>query len=139
MSAYKHSPFRLSPALTVSRCISTCLRTIRLSAERLPAGRNTQSINEVYAMGVFRSQTPRALINAACNNYCPAYAFHLGRIRPFYLPVSGLYPFQLSPCLPSTGACHAPVLITNGSSPALLVCPDTLFSPVPVLPLSWQF
>jgi hypothetical protein len=27
MSAYKHSPFRLSPALTVSRCISTCLRT----------------------------------------------------------------------------------------------------------------
>ena len=27
MSAYKHSPFRLSPALTVSRCIGTCLRT----------------------------------------------------------------------------------------------------------------
>ena len=53
-------------------------------------------------------------------------------------------PFQISPCLPSTGACHAPVLIikeefTIGNSPALLVCPDTLFSPVPVLPLSEQF
>ena len=53
-------------------------------------------------------------------------------------------PFQISPCLPSTGACHAPVLIikeefTIGNSPALLVCPDTLFSPVPVLPLSGQF
>ena len=27
MSAYKHSPFRLLPALVVSRCIGTCLRT----------------------------------------------------------------------------------------------------------------
>jgi len=41
-------------------------------------------------MGVFRSQTPRALINAACKNYCPAYAFHFGRIRPVFMPVSGL-------------------------------------------------
>ena len=50
-------------------------------------------------MGVFRSQTPRALISAACNNYCPAYAFHLGRIRPVFMPVSGLLFFLTTDCL----------------------------------------
>ncbi len=42
------------------------------------------------AMGVFRSQTPRALRNASYIYHCPAYAFHFGRIRPVFLPVSGL-------------------------------------------------
>ena len=50
-------------------------------------------------MGVFRSQTPRALINAACENYCLAYAFHLGRIRPVFMPVSGLLFFLTEDCL----------------------------------------
>ena len=50
-------------------------------------------------MGVFRSQTPRALINAACNSCCSAYTFHLGRIRPFFMPVSGLFFFLTADCL----------------------------------------
>ena len=36
------------------------LMMIFATAVQLPAGRNTQSINEVCVMGVFRSQTPRA-------------------------------------------------------------------------------
>ena len=50
-------------------------------------------------MGVFRSQTPRALINATCNNYYPAYAFHFGRIRPVFMPVTGLFFFLTADCL----------------------------------------
>ena len=53
----------------------------------------------ICAMGVFRSQTPRALINAACNNHCPAYAFHLGRIRPVFMLVSVLFFFLTTVCL----------------------------------------
>ena len=53
-------------------------------AFKLPAGRNTLSINrQICAMGVFRSQTPRALVSAFVSRSCRAYAFHLGRIRPF--------------------------------------------------------
>ena len=80
-----------SAILFVSGCIGIRLRTnCRFRHYQLPAGRNTQSINKVCAMGVFRSQTPRALWNISrlCHNW--ALAFHFGRIRPLFLPVSGL-------------------------------------------------
>ena len=83
----------------MSGCIGIRLRTIRLSAEQLPAAKYSEYKSLICAMGVFRSQTPRALINAACNNYCPAYDFHLGRIRPVFMPVSVLFFFLTTVCL----------------------------------------
>ena len=44
----------------------------------------------ICAMGVFRSQTPRALWDASYIYHNLAFAFHFGRIRPLFLPVSGL-------------------------------------------------
>ena len=44
----------------------------------------------ICAMGVFRSQTPRALRDASYIYHNLAFAFHFGRIRPLFLPVSGL-------------------------------------------------
>ena len=56
MSAYKHSPFPALACFAVSRCIGTCLRTYPPFGGCSLQGRNTQSINEVCAMGVFCSQ-----------------------------------------------------------------------------------
>ena len=85
-------------------------------------------------MGVFRSQTPRALINAACTNYCPAYAFHLGRIRPVFMPVSGLFFFLTANCLfrfllfsVRFNLVFSPGYIPDLRSMAFL--PDTILSP----------
>ena len=84
MSAYKHSPFRLSPALTVSRCIGTCLRTYPPVGDCPLQGRNTQSINEVCAMGVFRSQTPRACFCLTKSDYFSDSCLDLWAYPPFF-------------------------------------------------------
>ena len=90
-------------------------------AFKLPAGRNTlEHKTQFCAMGVFRSQTPRALINAACNNYCPAYAFHLGRIRPVFMPVSVLFSARFN-------LVFSPGYIPDHRSMAFL--PNTILSP----------
>ena len=85
-------------------------------------------------MGVFRSQTPRALTNAACNNYCPTYAFHLGRIRPVFMPVSGLFFFSAADYLfrfllfpVRFNPIFSPGYIPDLRSMAFL--PDTILSP----------
>ena len=68
-------------------------------------------------MGVFRSQTPRALVSTFVSRSCLAYAFYLGRIRPFYMPVSGLF-FILN---------HSGILArTYSRSPQYGVPPDTI-------------
>ena len=76
----------------MSGCSGIRLRTHCRIRHISLAERNTlEHKTQFCAMGIFRSQTPRALINAACKNYCPAYAFHFGRIRPVFMPVSGLF------------------------------------------------
>ena len=85
-------------------------------------------------MGVFRSQTPRALINADCNSSCPVYTFHLGRIRPVSMPVSGLFFFLTADCLfrfllfsIRFNLVFSPGYIPDLRSMAFL--PDTILSP----------
>lgn len=84
----------------VSGCSGIRLQTYCRIRHFSLAERNTlEHKTQFCAIGVFRSQSPRALINAACNNYCSAYAFHLGPIRPFFMPVSGILFSLTTDCL----------------------------------------
>ena len=84
MSAYKHPPFPALADFIVSKCIGTCLRTYPPVGGLLPAGRNTQSINEVCAMGVFRSQTPRACFCLTKSDYFSDSCLDLWAYPPFF-------------------------------------------------------
>ena len=155
MSAYKHPPSPAPADFIVSRCIGTCLRTYPPIGSIAPGrAKYTEHktlvlcdgcISLSIAEGLFLFNKVRLLLGLTIR--------FMGVSALFICPYPGCFttPFIMKIEFISTsflsfiyrGVAHPcpyhQERITNGNSPTPLACPDILFLPVPVLPLSVQF
>ena len=144
MSAYKHPPFSACAGFTVSRCIGTCLRTYPPIGGLPPARAKYAEHKRSLCDGCISLSNAEGFIRCYLLMSCSDLDFLSWAYPPFLFArtrVLSFPDFSLSAIhrgVPRSCSYHQG-RITIGNSPALLVCPDTLFSPVPVLPLSGQF
>ena len=90
MSAYKHPPFSACAGFTVSRCIGTCLRTYPPIGGLPPARAKYAEHKRSLCDGCISLSNAEGFVRCFLHLPQLAFAFHFGRIRPLFLPVSGL-------------------------------------------------
>ena len=90
MSAYKHPPFSACAGFTVSRCIGTCLRTYPPIGGLPPARAKYAEHKRSLCDGCISLSNAEGFVRCFLHLPQLAFAFHFGRIRPLFLPISGL-------------------------------------------------
>ena len=120
MSAYKHSPFRLSPALTVSRCISTRLRTYPPIGGIAPGRAKYTEHKRSLCDGCISLSNAEGFIRCCLSVPCFGLCFSSWAYPPFLFARIRAYPVCF---IPISLPIHTPDLRST------VFPPDTILSP----------